>query len=451
MKRFILLGVACIATLIFSGCANHSSRDGGQIQKNLEHEAWMQRINLDPLQWTKHASPWFYNSEPSRFDQYESDSPVSRAITAMTVRVPDFKKIHVDGPFKIQIVGRQSHNTVYILGPNAAARHAAVDIKGDTLYIHPATECGTTCGSLDQVIVRIGMRELDKVYDTGTGPFEAKNIDSTCLDLISTNTANILLVGDMTVSRISQRGNGTITIIGANTPALDIDVISNGNLNISGKVNVHHINKKGVGSLNIIGASSDGLVLKSAGAGITTIAGYTNLKKIDVVDSSRVYIYWINSNGIYINVRDNARLGLAGSAHNMDIEMNGNSRFLGKYLRVENVYIRTKDNSHANISPSDKLFANAMDSSSVYFFTSPNVISRYTMGNGVIAPIFNDSCPIPAPQYKGMATPASRPPFTQMNSPSVPYTNVGPTASAATSAVEPSYKNEPAWDKLIKG
>src|ERR1700722_11059485 len=104
MKKYILPGVACLAALIFSGCANNSARHSVDIQKNLESEHWMQHINLDPNKWTKNASPWFFNNEPTRFDQYESNSPLSRAITNMTIRVPDFKRIRVEGPFRIQIV-----------------------------------------------------------------------------------------------------------------------------------------------------------------------------------------------------------------------------------------------------------------------------------------------------------------------------------------------------------
>jgi hypothetical protein len=406
MKRNILLGVVCIAALIFSGCANHSSRNNSQIQPNLENEYWMQHINLDPHQWTVHASNWFYDNEPKQFDQYAPNAPLSYGITAMAVRVPDFKKIRIDGPFRIQVVGRQQHNSVVILGLNAMARHTAVDIQGETLYIHPATECTSNCGKLDQVIVRIGVGELTSIYDTGTGPFEAKGIDSGGLDVTSTNSASMLLVGNLTVTHVAQKGSGTISIIGANTPALDVVVMNNGNLNISGKVNVHRILKSGNGNLNIIGASSDGLILKSSGGGVTALAGYTNLKRVDVIENSRVYIYWVNSNGIYVNLMDNARLGLAGAAHNIDIEQSGKSKFEGKYLRVNNVYIRTRDYAHANVNPSDKLFANSMDDSSIYFFGTPNVISRYTSGNGIVIPVFGSSCPVQAPApgaYKAMS------------------------------------------------
>jgi hypothetical protein len=133
------------------------------------------------------------------------------------------------------------------------------------------------------------------------------------------------------------------------------------------------------------------------------IAGNANLRKINTYDSSRVYLYWVSSNGIYANIHDSSRVGLGGTANNMDAEVSGTARFEGRYLRTNNVYVRTRGYSHANVNPVQKLFANAMDNSSIYFFNSPNVVSRYTTGNGIIIPIFDDSCPVPAvtgPVYK---------------------------------------------------
>jgi hypothetical protein len=405
MKRYILLVIACITTLILTSCANRAGSDV-QIQNSLANEYWMQHINLDPNKWTRHASNWFYTNEPSQFDQFASNSPLSSAITVMTVRVPDFNNIHVEGPFRVQVVGRQFHSSVYILGPNTLARHTVTEVRGNTLYIRPDLECSSKCGNLDQVIIRVGMGDLNTLVHSGNGSIEGKDIDSSNLDITSTANGSVLLVGNMVLTGVSQRGSGTISVLGANTPSLDIRVVNNGNLNISGRVNVHRIHKEGNGILNIIGASSDGLNLTSSGAGITTLVGYANLKKLSAEDSSRVYIYWVNSNGIYVDVHDKAHVGIAGASRNLDVEVDGHAIFQGKYLRADNVYVRTRTYSHANVTPGQKLFASAMDNSSIYFFGAPNVVSRYTLGNGAVIPIFSESCPVPevpAPtsMYKG--------------------------------------------------
>ncbi len=398
MKRYILLGIACITSLFLMSCASTSSRYyNAQVRNDLSQENWIHHINVDPNVWTSCADKWFFTDEPRNFNEFETTAPASRAITAMVVRVPDFTNIAVDGPYKVQIYGHQLHNSVYVLGPNTEARHTSVDIRGNTLYIHPASECTGGCGNhLNNVIVRIGIHDLNGLKANGTGLIEGKEITSYGLNIKSTNSNNVLLTGNMQLNSIAQTGTGTVSVIGAYSPTVDINASGNGNVNVSGRVGVRHIMKKGTGYLNIIGADTDGLDVISYGSGLMRIAGNVNLRKINVYNTSRVYLYWVSSNGIYINVHDSARVGLAGTANNIDAEVSGTARFEGKYLRTNNVYIRTRNYSHANVHAVQKLFANAMDNSSIYFFGSPNVVSRYTMGNGIVIPVFEDACPIPA-------------------------------------------------------
>lgn len=400
MKRHILLGIACITSLLLTSCASTSSRYyNAQVRNDLSQENWVHHINLNPNVWTSCADKWFFTDEPKNFDEFETKAPASSAITAMVVRVPDFTNITVDGPYKVQIYGRQLHNSVYVLGPNDEARHTSIEIQGNTLHIHPATECTSGCGNQNNVIVRIGIHDLNGLSANGTGLIEGKEITSNGLNIKSTNSNNVLLTGNLQLNSITQTGVGTVSVIGAYSPTVDIRALGNGNVNVSGRIGIRYIMKQGAGFLNIIGADTDGLDLYSYGSGMTRIAGNVNLRKIDAYNNSRVYIYWVTSNGIYANIHDSARVGLAGAANNIDAEVSSNARFEGKYLRTNNVYVRTRGYSHANVNAVQKLFSNAMDNSSIYFFGSPNVVSRYTTSNGIVIPVFDDACPIPgAPQ-----------------------------------------------------
>ena len=357
---------------------------------------WIQRINLDPNIWTKNADKWFYTDQPRDLNEYGVNAPANAAITAMMVRVPQFNSIVVSGPYRIEIYGRQMRNSLYILGPNEAARHVAVEIKGSVLNIHPASDCTkSSCGN-DQVIVRIGMNELNNLVVNGTNFVEGKDITSRNLTVKSNGNNQVLLTGIMNVTCVTQSGAGTISIIGAYSPNLDLFDYK-GNINISGHVGVRNIVKQGAGCINVIGMDTDSLKINSTGSGIVALAGYANLRKAVVKQSSHVYLYWVNSNGIYITLGDSARLGLAGSAKNIELQASGSSRFEGKYLHADSMYVTTRDTAHANVYPQSKLFANASEYSSIYFFGSPNVVSRYTNGSGIIVPIFNDTCPTPAP------------------------------------------------------
>jgi hypothetical protein len=396
MKKFILLGIACLATLVLTGCASNKNYYGSQVRNDQIQERWLSRINLDPNLWTAHADRWYYTDTPRNFNDYAAKAPTGAAITAMMVRVPDFTNIVVSGPYKIEIFGRQVHNSLFILGSNEAARHVAVELNGGTAMIHPATECkGMGCGS-SQVIVRIGVNQLRNLTVNGNSFVEGKDITSCGLSVKSTAKSEVILIGNMNLQNVAVTGGGTVTVIGSYSPVTDV-LDSNGNVNISGHVGLHNVVKSGNGTINVIGVDTDGLFINSEGGGVTALAGYANLRKAAVKQNSQVYLYWVNSNGIYINLHGNGKLGLAGYAKSVDLVADGSSSFQGKYLRTENMYVTTRNSAHANVSAQQKLFANASDYSSIFFFGTPNVVSRYTSSSGLIVPIFNDTCPIGAP------------------------------------------------------
>ncbi len=403
MKKYLMLGIACFFAFFLVSCANRGYHNVPEANPDMTQEHWMQRINLNPNLWLRQADRWFYTDEPSRFDEYAPDAPASSAITAMNVRVNDFTNIVVAGAFRIQIYGGQDRNSVYILGPNAEARQVVTEIQGNTLYIHQARDCAKSCTSTSQVIVRIGIRDLQNLSSSGGSPIEGKNIYSSRLNITDMSNASILMAGNMNVANIGHSGAGALTLIGVNSPSLNVKVIGNGTVNLNGRINIHHIIKRGCGNINIIGADSDSLDIQSAGSGTTAIAGYATLKRLNAIQNSRVYLYWVSSNGIYANVHDNSRVGLAGTVRNLDVEVDGASRFEGKYLRADNIYITTRNKSHANVFPVQRLFATALDNSSIYIFGAPNVVSRYTMGNGVIIPVWCDTCPVvPLPPPSAM-------------------------------------------------
>jgi len=386
-----------------------------QVDMGLTQEVWMQQTNINPNLWTRQGDRWFFTGEPSQFNQFGVNAPESKAFTAMMIRTSDFTNINVDGPFVVQLFGHQEHNSVFVIGPNESARQAAVEVRGNTLYVHQPVNC--VAKQMDQVIIRIGLRNLNNLMVSGCGKTEGTQLYSTGLNIKATGSSNVLLSGNINLHNVTQFSNGTISVIGAYTPSLDIRDYGNGTVNVSGRVGIHSIAKSGAGNINIVGADSDSLVIDSSGSGTISIAGFANLKKVNATQASRVYLYWVNSNGIYVNVHDRARVGLAGVARNVDIETDGYSRFEGKYLRSDNTYVRTRNWSHANVSPVQKLFANSLDNSSIYFFGSPNVVSRYTMDAGIVVPVWNDASPTPAvPPASSWSWGNSRPAFTHHSS-----------------------------------
>jgi hypothetical protein len=394
MKRLILFIFTLIFTFFLASCARQDSFRN-QVNPNLQKENWMSRINVDANKWVVgKADRWFYTGEPYQLSQYAVNAPTSKSMTDMMVRVPNFTGLNIDGNFHVQIIGRQDANFVEIVGPNAAVRQVAVENWHGTVFIRKTKDCNA---NFSDVVIRIGVNTLRKLTVCGNAVVEGKEITSDGLIINSTCSGMVLLSGNINVLQINQNGTGTVTILGACAPSLRIKVNGNGIVNVSGRVGVQSISSFGSGCVNIIGADSDGLVINTGGGRSTIkIAGYVNLKKVNASSYSRVYLYWVNSNGLYVNARDCAIVSLAGCTTNMNVDLSNSSRFNGQYLRAGSVYVRTRDAAHANVTADQKMFASATDNSSIYFYGSPSIVSRFVSENGVIIPVWSSSIPSPA-------------------------------------------------------
>ncbi len=394
MKKLGLLSSIILLFCTLAACvSNNSGYDQTQLNENLLKETWMQQINLNPNYWVRGADPWYYTGNPNSIEQYDNTASPSKAITTLMVRVPDFTNVNVSGDFEVQITGRTEHNSVFIVGPNASTRQIVVEMINNTLYIHK-TKDSKDC--LKNVIVRINIHDLHVLKNFGSSNIYGRDVMSNHLMISSCDCGNIFLSGNMNVTRINQTGTGTVAIIGANTPCLGIKVIGNGNVKVNGHVGIQTIYQRGNGDVNILGADSDSLAITTYGNGITSVVGYVNLKKVSAHNTSRVYVYWINSNSLYVTADGTSHVGLAGAVTNMNVDIIDASRFEGQYLHGDTVYARTRNWSHANISSDKKIFAAALDNSSIYIFGSPTMVSRYTSQKGAIIPIWLDTPP-PAP------------------------------------------------------
>jgi hypothetical protein len=282
-------------------------------------------------------------------------------------------------------------------------------VWNNTLYIAQVKQAKPA--NLRNVIVRIGVGNLHKLKVAGGANVEGRNLSSNGLVIDANNNGgNVLLSGDMNLMRVTNSGSGCVSVLGAYTPCLDINAYGSGAVNVSGRVGVRNINHTGNSSVNIIGADSNALTVNAVN-GSTTIAGYVNLKKLTANNNSCVLIYWVNSNGAYIIQRNNSGVGLAGSATMLDLNMANNSRFMGQYLHGGSVYVQTHDTAHANISADKRIFASAVDNSSIYFFGSPSIVSRYTAGKGAVIPVWSETNALPIP--------AAAPTFWTMRGPTV--------------------------------
>lgn len=390
------LGLFASIILLFcalTACVNTSSYNQTNFCENLLKETWMQQINLNPNYWVRSADPWYYTGYPYNPSQYDRNASPAKAITTSMVRVPDFTEVNVSGDFQVQIAGRTEHNSVFIIGPNTSTRQIVVEVMNNTLYIHKVKD-SKDC--LKNVIVRINIHNLRALKNLGTSNIYGRDVMSDHLMIRSCDCGNIFLSGNMNVTRINQTGNGTVAIIGANTPCLSIRTVGNGSVKVDGHVGIQNIYHIGDGEVTVLDADSDSLAINAGGNGTTNVVGYVNLKKVCASECSRVYVYWVNSNSLYVTESGTARIGLAGAVTNMNVDITDGSRFEGQHLRGDTVYVRTRRTAHANVTSDNKIFASALDNSSIYILGSPKMVSRFTSQNGAIIPIWMDSPP-PAP------------------------------------------------------
>jgi hypothetical protein len=395
LRQLFLITFFCIVTLF--GCAKPINP---QVNQNLLQETWMRSINLHPMIWTRDGDRWFFTGEPYKIESYANRVPNDKAMSVMAVKVPEFTNVVINGCFQVQITGGQERNSVSVVGPNDDMRQIMVHVEGNTVLVTQQLNEKGGLTNLKSVIVRINIRNLRLLKVNGAAKVEGHAICSDGLTVIANNKDTVLLSGQkINVVKINNLGSGTISVINAYSPCLDILVSNSGTVNINGRIGIRTINNLGSGTVNIIGADSRSLVIKACGSSITKVAGYANLKHLTATGSSCVNLYWVKSNGARIVVSQNARVGLAGCITHLDLYATDNARFGGQYLHSNDIYVQTHGSAHANIAADKKIFASATDNSSVYFFGSPSIVSRFTSDHGSVIPVWNETNSLPVPAY----------------------------------------------------
>jgi len=401
MKRYLPLALVVFTFLLLAGCASHRYP---YLNKNLGSESWMRSVDADPNQWARGADNWFMTGDPNATELADRNAPYAAAISTMAVRVPEFANIKSNGDFQVQLFGTYGPNSVYVYGPNNAVRSVIVEVRGNTLCITMAKNAPR---NIRKVIIRIGVNQLNNLVQLGCGPIEGIQLHSNRLFVTSAGKGNIYLAGPMNLARVLATSSGSVSVFGARTPMLDIKTGGAATVNVGGNIGIRSITHHGIGNINIIGANTDGLRIYADGRGKIGIRGHVNLRTVKARDKTCVYVCNVNSRSLYTWVSDDARVGLAGSAENLYVDTTKRSRFEGHTLCAANAFVRAHDASHINVTASNKIFAAATENGSVYFFGSPNLMSQFVSGLGVVIPIWSDNaaiCPVVnlAPySYKG--------------------------------------------------
>ncbi len=394
IRHWLIAAFFCMSTLI---SCTHTYTPTSQ---DFLRENWMHNVNLNPMNWTHGADRWFFTGEPTPMERYANRAPSDTAMSVTEVKVPQFTHIKIDGCFRVQLTGGQPHNALVILGPNEALHQIVVQVWGDTIVVTQVHDKDPKkpMANLKNVIVRIAVSDLRHLTVRGGVDLEGRLLVSDGMVIEANNSGTVLLNGHINLLKVHNSGPGTVSVIGAYTPCLDISVGGSGTVNVSGRVGIQSVYNVGAGKVNIIGADSRSLVVNACGNSFTAIAGYVNLKRLNAADNACVYIYWVKSPCASVTLSGNARVGLAGTVGSLDLLVADNARFGGQYLHGRNIEVQTHGSAHANVAADRKIFASAVDKSSIYSFGSSAIVSSYTAGYGTIVPVWNATA-MPFPAY----------------------------------------------------
>jgi len=407
LRQLLFTAFFCLMTLC--SCTTTQNPHANQ---NLLQETWMRSINLNPMLWTNGADRWFFTGEPNTTERDARLAPHDKAISITAVNVPQFTNINLHGCFQVQIAGGQPTNSVFILGPNEATRQISVEVHGDTVLVSQFDDPKKGMANLKNVIVRIGVRNLHHLKVSGSVNVEGRMLSSNGMIIDAYNQGNVLLDGHINLLKVNNTGSGCVSILNAYTPCLNIINRGSGTVNVSGRVGIRTISNLTNGAVHVIGADSRSLLINACGDSRTSVAGYADLKRLSATGNACVHLYWVNSRATSVFLNKNARVGLAGCVGNLDLTVTDNARFGGQYLHASHVYVQTGRNGHANVAGSRRIFASATDTSSIYYFGSPNNVSRNTSDKGIIIPVWSATPSVlPAPAYAPLfMTSINRPP-----------------------------------------
>lgn len=397
MKQ-VLMGFLLITIIFLTSCASNRMN---YPHPTLAEESWPYAVDTQANRWAQGADRWFLTGEANYAQQMNEHAPYMAAISTMEVKVPNFTNIDAGGQFQVQIVGTSGPNRVFVYGPNDGVRQVIVEVRGNTLYLRQPKEA---CPNVARTIVRIGMSDLQQLVQSGPGSIEGRQLQSRGLSVYGNGSGRMYLAGKIYLCSVDSNSAGSINIFGANSTALDIRTTGSGSVNVSGRLGVRSIYHRGCGNINVIGANGGVLNIDADGSGKIGVQGCYDVCRVIARGQVCVYSYCVNSGQLTAYATDKAAIGMAGYAANLRVETSKSAYFEGRYLHAKDAYLKLYDKSHVNLGASDRVFASVNGASSVYFFGSPNAITKFVRDGGVILSVAEDRvfpgvC-YAAPQYQ---------------------------------------------------
>lgn len=150
------------------------------------------------------------------------------------------------------------------------------------------------------------------------------------------------------------------------------------------KVHLYQLDKLDVyGRVTITGTDikSDGLYMRADNTRDITLNGKLVVDQIRNYGPGHITLKWVSGNAISVQSYA-GEISLAGKAKQLRVKLRNHAVLDAQYLRTQHVLAQTKDFSVAKVLPIDSLRAFATDFSNIYFYKTPQHLSRYTNRSG---------------------------------------------------------------------
>ena len=381
MKRISALFLVLFSLFLLLSCA------AGRYpypKSDLSNEAWKSQMHINPDSWVHKADRWFRAGGETSTEIMNEHAPYSEAISRTAVRVPNFHSINISGDFQVQISGNPDNASLWIEGPNTAARSIAVSVRNNVLCLEQSAKAP---GSMKRVIVHISVTRLNSLIVTGgAASVEGVRLYSNSLVVDSNSAGTIFLAGHVNVKCVIVRNCGSVNIYTIKTSQTEIESLGSGNVNMTAEeaVGLSSIKHYGTGDINIVPALSRNLMIDAKGKGQINLRGRLGIKEIRAAGEVCVFVDATSSNSPSIYIDDDARVGIAGGAGTLYAYTKHSSRLMARSLVAQTIFAESSGTSHMNINATSRAFANARDYSSIYFYGDPEILESFEKGDGTV-------------------------------------------------------------------
>lgn len=190
-------------------------------------------------------------------------------------QVANFQKIEVSGPFEVQ-VRTGSAASVSANGPQNALDRMVVEVRGDTLSIHPKNEKGAfrwSWGGHNTINVTVTVPMLTGARIAGSGGVRVDHVKAAAFD------GNIEGSGDLSLNdvdvgslNLSVGGSGSMKVDGGKAGRIGLNIAGSGDIDTKG-VAAEHATASIAGSGNITARATGTAAINITGSGDVELTG----------------------------------------------------------------------------------------------------------------------------------------------------------------------------------